>query len=593
MASREVGRIHYSLKLDDDKFKGGLKSASNSAKAFGNDTEGVFSNMGSKISKVVTTSMVAIGAAIAATSVIGIKSAADMEMLRTSFDTLTGSVESGSALFKELNQFAAKTPFETTDLAQATQTMLAFGITTKDSQKYLRMLGDVSMGSKEKLSGLSLAFSQVQSTGRLMGQDLLQMINQGFNPLTIISKKTGKSMKDLKKEMEAGSISAQMVSDAFETATSEGGLFYKGMERGANTANGLASTIKDNLMMALRGIVGMTDTGDIKKGGIFYYLKEGMKSFGDFLSANSDKMNTFFGGLTDKIVIIAGKLFEFGQAIYTYVKPHLDDLFNSIEYNLIPSLKRFWDQFGDNIIQFAEFIQKAGWALLIDGLKIMANVISVLTDAIVENKEWVVILGGAFIAFKASMLVINIVGLINGITASITAAGGLIPALGLLAGTLAIPLLIAVAAGSVIFAIWKVFELIDAYNQLAQAQGELAVQESIGRQQDVIIAQMKAGKITKEEGAKRMRAITGRAVGGPVMAGTPYIVGEKGPELFVPNGSGNIIPNDKLGSSGGTTTSTVNIEKIEVNDRETGKAILALLSRNSELTRKGLSAIGA
>lgn len=42
-----------------------------------------------------------------------------------------------------------------------------------------------------------------------------------------------------------------------------------------------------------------------------------------------------------------------------------------------------------------------------------------------------------------------------------------------------------------------------------------------------------------------------RAEGGPVSSGMPYIVGEKGPELFVPNGSGSIIPNNRLGSSGG------------------------------------------
>lgn len=49
-----------------------------------------------------------------------------------------------------------------------------------------------------------------------------------------------------------------------------------------------------------------------------------------------------------------------------------------------------------------------------------------------------------------------------------------------------------------------------------------------------------------------------RAEGGPVSSGMPYIVGEKGPELFVPNGSGSIVPNNRLGSSGGGDSS-VNI----------------------------------
>lgn len=42
-----------------------------------------------------------------------------------------------------------------------------------------------------------------------------------------------------------------------------------------------------------------------------------------------------------------------------------------------------------------------------------------------------------------------------------------------------------------------------------------------------------------------------RAMGGPVSSGSPYVVGEQGPELFVPHASGTIVPNNKMGSSGG------------------------------------------
>lgn len=49
-----------------------------------------------------------------------------------------------------------------------------------------------------------------------------------------------------------------------------------------------------------------------------------------------------------------------------------------------------------------------------------------------------------------------------------------------------------------------------------------------------------------------------RANGGPVSGNTPYIVGEKGPEVFMPSGSGTIIPNNMIGSSGGVTNVTNN-----------------------------------
>ena len=59
--------------------------------------------------------------------------------------------------------------------------------------------------------------------------------------------------------------------------------------------------------------------------------------------------------------------------------------------------------------------------------------------------------------------------------------------------------------------------------------------------------------------------LTGKAVGGPVSANTPYVVGEKGPELFIPRGtSGTIIPNHQMGNAsmspvGGGINITYNI----------------------------------
>lgn len=52
--------------------------------------------------------------------------------------------------------------------------------------------------------------------------------------------------------------------------------------------------------------------------------------------------------------------------------------------------------------------------------------------------------------------------------------------------------------------------------------------------------------------------LDGLATGGPAMANTPYIVGEKGPELFMPGRSGTVIPNDALG--GGSTNVVVNVD---------------------------------
>lgn len=56
-------------------------------------------------------------------------------------------------------------------------------------------------------------------------------------------------------------------------------------------------------------------------------------------------------------------------------------------------------------------------------------------------------------------------------------------------------------------------------------------------------------------------AVSGRANGGPVSANTPYIIGEMGPELFVPRSAGTVVPNHQLG--GGTTVVNYNIQAVD------------------------------
>ncbi len=174
-----------------------------------------------------------------------IETAAQFEQLATSFNVMTGSAAAGKELTNSLIELAAKTPMTTEGLARATQTLLSFGESTNNIIDDLRILGDISGGDEQRFQSLALAFAQVGSTGRLTGQDLLQMVNQGFNPLQAISEKTGKSMTTLKKEMGEGKISFEMVKQAMIDATSEGGRFYGLMEEQSQTLSGRLSTLSD------------------------------------------------------------------------------------------------------------------------------------------------------------------------------------------------------------------------------------------------------------------------------------------------------------------------------------------------------------
>ena len=203
-----------------------------------------------KLAKSSKLAFAAIAAAAAAAlgvlAKIGVSYNAQMEEYTTNFTTLLGSQEAAIKRVEELRVMAAKTPFGMEDLAKAEQTLLSFGIASDKTATILQQLGDISMGNKERFQALSLAFSQMSSAGRLMGQDLLQMINAGFNPLQELSVMTGKSMAELKAEMEKGAISADMVAEAFAHATAEGGKFFNGMENASKTLSGQWATLKDD-----------------------------------------------------------------------------------------------------------------------------------------------------------------------------------------------------------------------------------------------------------------------------------------------------------------------------------------------------------
>ncbi|EIY73902.1 tape measure domain-containing protein [Phocaeicola vulgatus CL09T03C04] len=186
----------------------------------------------------------------------GVLKALGAEMIRvrgefqaadTAIETLLGNKEKANALMSQVREFAKISPLEFSDVTAATQMMLGFNIEAEKVPRYLQAISDISMGESSKFNSLTLAFSQMSAAGKLMGQDLNQMINAGFNPLQIISEKTGKSIATLKDEMSKGAVSAEMVQQAFIDATSAGGKFYNMSENASKTINGQLSMMQDAL----------------------------------------------------------------------------------------------------------------------------------------------------------------------------------------------------------------------------------------------------------------------------------------------------------------------------------------------------------
>lgn len=170
----------------------------------------------------------------------------EFQSMQTAIETMVGEDIAGR-LIPQIKELAKISPLTMSDMVGAEKMMLGFNIQAEDTIKYLKAISDISMGESSKFNSLTLAFSQMSAAGKLMGQDLNQMINAGFNPLQIISEKTGKSIATLKDEMSKGAVSAEMVQQAFIDATSAGGKFYNMSENASKTINGQLSMMQDAL----------------------------------------------------------------------------------------------------------------------------------------------------------------------------------------------------------------------------------------------------------------------------------------------------------------------------------------------------------
>ena len=211
------------------------------------ESEGVSTGM-STVKKLFTAGM---GFVVAKHAVglakMGIAYNSQMQDFQSKFKVLLGSAAKANKHVAELRKLAMKTPFRTTDLAAASQQLLAFGVNSNSVSGHLRRLGDISLGNKEKFQQLGLVFGQVSSQGKLMGQDLLQFINAGFNPLKELSKMGRGTYQELKDQMAQGKISFQDVQAAIEHATSKGGQFFNGMKEGSKTFAAQVDALKGNL----------------------------------------------------------------------------------------------------------------------------------------------------------------------------------------------------------------------------------------------------------------------------------------------------------------------------------------------------------
>jgi len=243
MAQKDLNVI---LGLDTENFLKGIKRTERQLQRFSRQMQNIGRDM---------TQMITLPLGLAAGSAI--KAAADFEQLETSFSVLLGSAEEGAAIFKDLQQFSASTPFQLTDIANAAKQLIAFGFSADQAKSSLQFLGDVSAGSGNQIGELAQIFGQVAGAGKLTAERLNQLQERAVPISAALAQTMGVAETSIRDLVSAGKVSFADFEAAFQSLAAEGGLFAGGMEKQSKTLAGVFSTFRDNVALAL-GEVGKT-----------------------------------------------------------------------------------------------------------------------------------------------------------------------------------------------------------------------------------------------------------------------------------------------------------------------------------------------
>ena len=401
--------LYAELGLDASKFSSGVDQASKKGKTLADNLKSGLGGAAASVGSGVKATTVMMGNLMADAvkkgvsfvkeiASTGIDYNATMETYVTNFTTmLGGSSDAAQQLTNDLQEMAAATPFAMSDLADASQTLLAFGQDSSTVLDTLQSLGDISMGDKNKLSSLTLAFAQASSAGKLMGQDLMQMINAGFNPLQTVVDKTGASMGDLKEFMSSGKASAAL---------------KKQMREARKEVKAMGDDASDGAKMLAQ----MYEDGAVSAETLAMIIAMETEPGGRFHNAMQNASQTFTGmisTLQDDASALMGKVF---QPVSDYIKsdllPRAQGFIKAVSDGFdAGGLEGAWSAAMSTI---GGYIAELGPLALATGSDILANILNGLTGSQTTGAEISALISGVWTDAKA------------GLDALLSAGGGLL-----------------------------------------------------------------------------------------------------------------------------------------------------------------------
>lgn len=260
-----------------------------------------------------------------------VKSASELQSLRSSFESLTGSVESTNVVMKTLYQYGKETAFDNKSIQATAKMFLANGVAVRDLMGWMRNLGDLAGATGADLQGLALPITQAIGNGKLMTQDWYQIINQGaggFKKYIIAAMGAGHSIKTFGDDLSKGKVTADVLRKALQMASAEGGMAFQGAIKQSRTFNGRMSNLLETITNVGMKIVGVdAATGQVKAGGVFDKISKAVEDATNWLEENKDTVqkvadiviNNFVPAVTAAgVALVAMKVGSFAASMIQF-----------------------------------------------------------------------------------------------------------------------------------------------------------------------------------------------------------------------------------------------------------------------------------
>lgn len=523
----------------------------------------------------------ALGGLAAAAVGVGVKTAASMEQAQISFTTMLGSAQEADAFIRQLQDFAAKTPFDFPGLQSAASSLISAGIDANKVIPIMTSLGNATSGMGTGAEGIqraTVALQQMNAAQKISGEDLNQLRDAGIPVYDLLAASMGKSKEEVAGLAQSGKLGKDALDALMKGLESGQGLerFSGLMDKQSQSLSGLAATFQDTIQMGLAQT--MTPLVPV--------FKTLLQAASDLAARVMPQIQAGLAAAAPAIERVAGgvaKLMSGGDFSAGGI---------AAAFSLTPEQSQSLSNFMTTFKAGAEGVQ-AALAPVWEGIKnapvstlqvlqgVLAwmadhtSLVSAMASALATVVTVMTAIRIGVIAWTAVQTVLNLVLAANPI-------GLIIVAIGALVGGLIVAYQKSETFRGIVDFLWTslkqvwgvivdvakvVWDLFLKFTPLGQVITTVknnwdtingVIQKFVGYLKDAWDMAKKVIDVVSGIGASgggigdvlnmAGQALGFRAEGGPVQAGQPYIVGERGPELMVPRASGTVISNEALSS---------------------------------------------